>query len=617
MSASGAHGPPGRDDSGRIDCPHAPRCPGCTQLGLSVTERTTRKRSRVLAAFGRYPALRAVQIAEAVAADPELGYRTRAKLVVDAQARIGLYQTRSHDVVDIPDCRVLPPAMACVIERVRALVRAAPGAVAAVDARELRHAGTTALFVTLIGPPDAARDQERIAHELARLPEVLGVARSARDPGAPTVLGRAPQVVLGPRAARDALDGHGPYHLATYGSFAQAHRGQAAALTAALLERLDRALDGLRGRRVLELYAGAGALSLRMAQRGAQVLANERFAPIDTGVERAAREQAISGVAFDGGDAADLVERLAQDAQAFDAVVANPPRRGLTPRLRAALPALRPRAIAYVSCDPETLARDLDHLARLGYAARALQPYDMIPLSESVESVVLLERAELPALPILFEDAGLIAVDKPPYLPTTPQGEHAGSLLEVLRRQRGLATLTPVHRLDEGTSGICLFAKDPSLVGGLAAALAAGEKHYLALVRGIARPKGSISRPLLERGVARAARTRYTRLELLGGHSLVRVRPDQGRKHQVRRHMASIGHPVLGDPRHGDRASNRHLELRYGLDRTFLHLGTLELRLPHSAEPARIEAPLPGDLSMVCDRLRQSAMPLDPQDTHL
>jgi 23S rRNA (uracil1939-C5)-methyltransferase len=154
---------------------------------------------------------------------------------------------------------------------------------------------------------------------------------------------------------------------------------------------------------------------------------------------------------------------------------------------------------------------------------------------------------------------------------------------------------------------VCLLAKRKSAVAALAAALAAGEKQYLALVRGVTRDKGSVRRPLRDGDKTRNARTRYTRLQVVGGHSLLRVRPDEGRTHQIRRHLAAIRHPVLGDARYGDPASNRHFEHEHGLDRSFLHLAKIELTDPKTRRSLVLESALAGDLAAVCDHLQAGA----------
>ncbi|HKP59793.1 MAG TPA: pseudouridine synthase, partial [Polyangiales bacterium] len=296
-------------------------------------------------------------------------------------------------------------------------------------------------------------------------------------------------------------------------------------------------------------------------------------------------------------DAELALSQLTAAGERFDAVLVNPPRRGLPAALRAQLAALAPRVLIYVSCDPERLARDLADFSRRGLRPSALTPFDLLPLAADVESVVTLQPGAAAQPAVLYEDSELLVVDKPPHLPTVPQREHPGSLLEQLQQRHG-SELRPVHRLDLGTSGVCLFAKTAAAASRYAAELAAGQKHYVALVRGRVHDKGIIKKPLAEDGKQREALTRYTRKQLISGHSLVRVRPVQGRTHQVRRHLAAIGHPVLGDERYGDAPSNRHFEHLHGLDRTFLHLQRLELG------ELQFEAALPADLESVLRSLR-------------
>jgi 23S rRNA (uracil1939-C5)-methyltransferase len=302
-------------------------------------------------------------------------------------------------------------------------------------------------------------------------------------------------------------------------------------------------------------------------------------------------------------DATAALEDLARRGRRFDAAIVNPPRRGVHPSARRALARLSVETIAYVSCDPETLARDLDHFARLGYRAAELLPFDMIPLTEHVETVAILRRAVAPRPRVLYEDDDVIAVDKRGHEPTTPQGEHAASLLD---RVRGLCRdAVPIHRLDVGTSGVVFFARAPSKVAAWSAALAApsARKVYLAAVRGAAPEQGRIDAPLHEGKRRLDAVTRFARKRALGAHALLEVSPEQGRTHQIRIHLASIGHPVLGDARHGHAATNRHFEEKHALDRTFLHCASIELVHPHTGARVAVAAPLAGDLESVLERI--------------
>jgi 23S rRNA-/tRNA-specific pseudouridylate synthase len=235
----------------------------------------------------------------------------------------------------------------------------------------------------------------------------------------------------------------------------------------------------------------------------------------------------------------------------------------------------------------------------------------MIPLSDSVEALTLLVPGAPPPPRVLHEERDWLAVDKPAFLPTTPQGEYDDSLLARVRRLPGMADAVPAHRLDVGTSGICCFAKRPNAAAALARALAAGEKQYLVLARGIVRKKGRIERVLLEGGARRAAATSYRREAVVGTHSLVRASLESGRKHQIRRHFASIGHPVLGDERHGDPATNRHFIERHGLDRPFLHCLRLAVHL--EGRELTVESELAFDLRAVLASLEATrAKPAEP-----
>jgi 23S rRNA (uracil1939-C5)-methyltransferase len=573
-------------------------------LPWSRSQQAALKHGSVRSALARYPGLTGLHVDAVAVADPNVEYRTRAKLMVAPDGGIGLYERGTHSVLDIPHCRVLSPTVARVVAAIRALSRAAPGVLSAIDVRETHDAARTFALVTLMGESSDRARLEQIAQQVAGIEAVIGVAISARQRDAKTLLGAAPVLLSGVQAARDSLVPGGPFHLASHGGFVQAHRGQAAAIALRLEQGLQAALGDLRGARVLELYAGSGAVGLRLAQQGARPLLVERFAPALALARQAAEQQGFAALETIAGDAAAVLSDLSRRAARYDAVIVNPPRSGLPAMVRTALAQLAPGVIAYVSCDAVTMARDIDHFARLGYASARIEPFDMMPHTASVECLALLTPVAPARVSVLFDAGDLLVVDKPPHLPTTPQSEYAQSLLAIVREQFGIPTLTPVHRLDQGTSGVCLLAKHTQAVAELAAALATGEKRYVALARGITRRKGSVQRPLPDRTGRRDARTRYQRIEVLGGHSLLQVRPDEGRTHQIRRHLAAIGHPVLGDARYGDPASNRHLELRHGLDRTFLHLGELELEYPGGTS-LRLSAPLPGDLSGVCDRLRE------------
>ena len=229
-----------------------------------------------------------------------------------------------------------------------------------------------------------------------------------------------------------------------------------------------------------------------------------------------------------------------------------------------------------------------------------------------------------PAAPLerLFEDERLLVVNKPAGLlvhrSALDAHEH-DSVLDRLRAGTG-APLWPVHRLDKGTSGVLVFARDAEAARRLGAAFEAGTvtKRYLALVRGWPPAEGAIDHPLArdpERPSAgqqrRDAVTRFRRLATfewpfaVGGrfpttrYALVEAFPQTGRRHQVRRHFKHIGHPLVGDSTHGKGAHNRAVAAWLGTTRLWLHAAALELPHPGSAEMLPLQAPTPREWTVL------------------
>lgn len=587
----------------RIHCPHAGHCRGCALIQAPYDQQLTWKRAKLKTALDRYPELRRLEPGGAVPADRVVEYRARAKLVVSGKA-IGLYARGTHEVVDIPACRVQSPAVTRVVGAIRANLPL-PFELLAIDVRQVDQ-GVLVTWIVETGV-DVELVADAAAGLVSREPAVVGVAVSHKPRDAARLLGSVPQRILGSAMTTHQLAPGDVFEEVSFGSFVQAHPGQASRLYASVQTALEHRLGNLAGVPILELYAGSGALALRLARAGASVTAIESFEPAAKSIARAARAQELSLSAISSS-----AETALAQAVSVRAVVLNPPRRGLSASVRQALGKLQPEIAVYVSCSPTTLARDLAHLARLGLAAESATPFDMIPLSDAVEALVILTPKLPPAPRILFESERWVAVDKPPFLPTTPQTEHTDSLLARVRELPGLADAAPVHRLDAGTSGVCLFARSPDRVAPVSLALSEGRKYYWALLSGIVRPKGSIQRPLRDGLKRRDATTRYRRERVAGTHSLIQAEPEQGRQHQIRRHFASLGHPVLGDDRYGNARSNRYFAERHGLDRPFLHAHRIELSF--GEESVRIEAELAPDLVEVLASL-ETVETSDPADS--
>jgi 23S rRNA pseudouridine955/2504/2580 synthase len=234
---------------------------------------------------------------------------------------------------------------------------------------------------------------------------------------------------------------------------------------------------------------------------------------------------------------------------------------------------------------------------------------------------------------VLFEDEHLLAVDKPAGLAAHPgTGISGATLVEEARAYLqvppDLAATefkpSPAHRLDRETSGVVLVAKTRRCMARLTEIFTSGEgirKSYLALVKGkLPRPEGTIDLPLSEheqtsrskarRGVNfQEATTHYRVISSMREASLLQLRIETGRTHQIRRHLQALGHPVAGDARYGDFPFNRLARTRWGVRRMFLHAWKLELPHPMTARPLRVAAPPPDELLAVLRKMNLAAPP--------
>ena len=224
------------------------------------------------------------------------------------------------------------------------------------------------------------------------------------------------------------------------------------------------------------------------------------------------------------------------------------------------------------------------------------------------EAAAPLDRSRL-----LFADGALAAVDKPAGVPAQPTlTTDRGCLPELVSALLG-APARLVHRLDRETSGVTVLARTAAAERALAEAFRDGQasKTYLALcARAPEPPEGRIDAPLgpdPSRPGRRAvvpggdpSATRYRTLAVgPGGQALVEARPETGRTHQIRVHLAALGAPLLGDARYGGPRMVGDLPV----PRVMLHALRLELRHPDTGQPVSFEAPVPADLAAVRDRL--------------
>jgi 23S rRNA pseudouridine1911/1915/1917 synthase len=245
----------------------------------------------------------------------------------------------------------------------------------------------------------------------------------------------------------------------------------------------------------------------------------------------------------------------------------------------------------------------------------SVEPADLPPLRAEPEAL---------ALKILYEDADVVVVDKPAGMVVHAGAGHTrGTLVNALLHHFGSLSsingeLRPgiVHRLDRETSGVLAVARTDKAHRALAQQFhdREVEKVYLALVhRQMKQPSGRITSPIsrdpvrrtrmtARLGTGRAALTEYRVLEDLGRYSFLEVGLGTGRTHQIRVHLASIHHPIVGDRLYGAPASIAGLP---ALGRFFLHAHRLCFRSPSSGERIRVESPLPDELRSFVESVRK------------
>ena len=372
-------------------CPHRPPCPGCPRYGETGIAPAARA---VLDAIARESGIAPPTVIEGA----PFGTRHRARLMVRGRARspkIGIFQAGTHDVVDIPRCRVHHP----LVNEVGAALREAIRATGARPYAERTHTG--ALRAVQIVVERASQTAQLVLVGNAATPDPLAALAGALGDrlgarlhslwwnGNPeqtnTILGPHWQHLRGPDAVRESVRGADVFF--PPGAFGQSHLELADALVARVHAWVP---DGVR---VAEYYAGCGPIGLGLLRRVVRVVFVESAPDAVRGLAmgiaaRPEREQLRAAVV--AGSAGEVLE--ARDGA--HVVIVDPPRRGLDPQLAARLTAEPPPVLIYVSCDALSFRRDVTQLASGGrLRLAALEAWSLFPNTEHVETLARFERA--------------------------------------------------------------------------------------------------------------------------------------------------------------------------------------------------------------------------------
>ena len=358
------------------------------------------KKGEIVArALAAYPSLAHLDVPPVIASPHRLGYRARVKLVVRSsrgEVATGLYVPGTHRVIDISSCPVHPRPVNQVLQYLKKKVlelgiepydeRNDSGQLRYLDFRY--SFAQRELSVTLVTRHRDFPQGGALARSLSRkFSFVSGVIQNVNEQRGNVIWGDRYRLIAG----RDTLlEQVGSLKFAfPAGVFSQANPSTAKKLYDKVTE-----MAALSGREtVLDLYCAVGPISLYLASSAHLVWGIDDSAISIATAKQNARRNGISNCRFFEGDAAEKLAEAKKTLGPIDVVVLNPPRKGVQAAAMDATLSVAAGKIIYVSCDPKSLARDLDRLVSQDYRVRSLQPFDMFPQTEQVETVVLLSRA--------------------------------------------------------------------------------------------------------------------------------------------------------------------------------------------------------------------------------
>ena len=384
-------------DRQRPACILASRCGGCTLLHCLDQRQAELKTDLVRQALQRLGQL-SVPVQPIWRAASGLGYRNRALIPLERTAegtlRAGYYRRGSHRIVNLNRCPVLDPRIDDLIAEIKDDLEASgwPVDVNLAGSGGLRHLGLRVghhsgeVLITLVSSHERLPGLEQLAAAWQRRwPQVVGVGLNLQP--------KANNVILGP--STHCLRGR-PWLLERFAgtelriaadTFFQVNTPQAECLVEPLVGFFS---AGLCDGPIVDAYCGIGTFSLPLAAAGARVLGLELHG---ASVEQATANAERNGLTQARFEQADVAGVLSDRLKGAAGLLVDPPRRGLSPEALAAIQAGLPPRLAYISCNPATLARDLGQLCADGrYRLQRLQPVDFFPQTNHVECLALLER---------------------------------------------------------------------------------------------------------------------------------------------------------------------------------------------------------------------------------
>ncbi|MDO3377056.1 23S rRNA (uracil(1939)-C(5))-methyltransferase RlmD [Geoalkalibacter halelectricus] len=388
--------------SRRWACPHAQDCLGCGLISMDYAAQLRFKQEKVARALDAQGTQTGARVLPILEAPNPLGYRCSAKLAIGKErgkVRIGLYRRHSHELVDIGDCPLHHP----LINQIASVVREEIERQGVWVYNPARGSGLLRYLAVRVSPTrneamvtfiTAERNYREITHLakwlVKKVPQVVSVQQNVNASAGNVIFGNQTLKMLGHPALLDQV---GELRLRiSPTSFFQVNHAQAERIYALVRRWAACRPEDL----ALDLYCGIGGIALNLARDAATVLGIEVVEEAVRNAADNARLNNLGNCRFRAGDAAELLEDLELEIAPGAVAVVNPPRKGCEAEVLKRLAALAPRVLLYVSCNPTSLARDLEMLATLGYQTEEIQPVDMFPQTPHVECVARLVPKKTP-----------------------------------------------------------------------------------------------------------------------------------------------------------------------------------------------------------------------------
>lgn len=380
-------------------CPYYPKCGGCSGQHMTYEATLNWKTQQVIDCFTRIGGFNNMTVAPAIPMENPWYYRNKNALPIGGEAgqvQMGFYAPRSHRIIDIDKCKISMEEANIVLAVVRRWMNRYLIAPYNEESHQglLRHVLTRVsqerkVMVILVAKDQAVPHIEELIDDLkTTLPSLVCVGLSLQPKPTNVILGDNYQLLWGQERLDDTLHGH-HFSLSPL-SFFQINPVQTEKLYQTALDFAQ--LTGTE--EVVDIYCGAGTITLMLARHAKKVVGIEQVAPAVIDAKANAKANGVENAVFYQGDAQEVFPHLLQKGFYPQVVVVDPPRKGMDEAVINAILQASPKRIVYISCDPATQARDAALLAKRGYTITACQPVDMFCWTGSIENVILMQKAD-------------------------------------------------------------------------------------------------------------------------------------------------------------------------------------------------------------------------------